>query len=156
MSLALRHHHTSLFVTDLDRSIAFYRDVLGFELLTHEPDRGGAFLDLVCNHPDTRLHFSLLRLGSFVIELMVPLSPADLPSDANAQDHGIARIGFEVEDIEAVAAHLQAHGVELLSEIATLPTVGVKHYAGGKAVFFKDPDGIILELQQPARPGAIT
>jgi catechol 2,3-dioxygenase-like lactoylglutathione lyase family enzyme len=33
-------------------------------------------------------------------------------------------------------------------------TVG--HYAGGKVVFFKDPDGILLELQQPASPGQVT
>ena len=128
-----RHHHTSLFVTDLDRSIAFYRDALDFELLTHEPDRGGDFLDLVCNHAGTRLHFALLRLGDFVLELMVPLSPATLPTDATTQSHGVARIGFEVEEIEATVAALQAQGVEFMSEIATLPT-DVKHYAGGKEI----------------------
>jgi len=151
-----RHHHTSLFVTNLERSVAFYRDALGFELLTYEPDRGGDFLDQVCNHPGTRLDFALLRLGDFVIELMVPLAPGDLPTDANVQAHGIARIGFEVEEIEETVAQLQARGVEFMSEIATLPTVGVKHYAGGKAVFFRDPDGIILELQQPPVPGRLT
>ena len=151
-----RHHHTSLFVTDLDRSIAFYCDVLGFELLNAEKARGGAFMDQVCNHPGTAHDLALVRLGDFVIELIVPLSPPDQLSDANAMDHGIARIGFEVEEIEETVAALRAQGVQFMSEVATLPTEGVKHYAGGKAVFFRDPDGIILELQQPPRPGQVT
>ena len=151
-----RHHHTSLFVTDLDRSIAFYCGVLGFELLNAEKARGGAFMDQVCNHPGTAHDLALVRLGDFVIELIVPLSPPDQLSDANAMDHGIARIGFEVEEIEETVAALRAQGVQFMSEVATLPTEGVKHYAGGKAVFFRDPDGIILELQQPPRPGQVT
>jgi len=151
-----RHHHTSLFVTDLDRSIAFYCDVLGFELLNAERARGGAFMDQVCNHPGTAHDLALVRLGDFVIELIVPVSPPGLPSDANPLDHGIARIGFEVEGIEATVEALRAKGVEFMSPVATLPTEGVKHYAGGKAVFFRDPDGIILELQEPATRGAVT
>ena len=150
-----RHHHTSLFVTDLDRSVAFYCDALGFELLNREPGRAGAFLDDVCNHPGTRLDLALVRLGDFVIELIVPVSPPGLPNDVNAQGHGIARIGFEVEEIEATVAALRARGVEFMGEVATLP-MDVKHYAGGKAVFFRDPDGIILELQQPPRKGQVT
>lgn len=151
-----RHHHTSLFVTDLDRSIAFYCDVLGFELLNAEKARGGAFMDQVCNHPGTAHDLALVRLGDFVVELIVPLSPPGQLSDANTLDHGIARIGFEVEEIEETVAALRARGVRFMSEVATLPTEGVKHYAGGKAVFFRDPDGIILELQQPPRPGQVT
>ena len=134
-----RHHHTSLFVTDLDRSIAFYRDILGFELLNRELDRGGDFMDVVCNHTGTRQDLALGQI-----------------SDVDTRDHGIARIGFEVEEIEETVAALEARGVRFLSPVATLPTEGVKHYAGGKAVFFKDPDGIILELQQPPRKGQIT
>ena len=151
-----RHHHTSLFVTDLDRSIAFYCEILGFELLNREFDRGGDFMDVVCNHLDTRQDLALVRLGDFVIELIVPLSPPGQISDVDTRDHGIARIGFEVEEIEETVAALEARGVRFLSPVATLPTEGVKHYAGGKAVFFKDPDGIILELQQPPRKGQIT
>ena len=150
-----RHHHTSLFVTDLERSIAFYCGALGFELLNKEFDRGGDFMDQVCNHPGTRHDLALLRLGDFVIELMVPLSPADQLSDVDPRDHGIARIGFEVEEIEATVEALRAKGVQFMSEVATLPLT-VKHYPGGKAVFFKDPDGIVLELQQPPVPGRLT
>ena len=150
-----RHHHTTLFVTDLDRSLEFYCGVLGFDLLTHEPGRSGAFLDQVCNHPGSRLDLAVVRLGDFVVELIVPVSPPGLPSDVNTQGHGIARIGFEVEEIEATVEALRAHGVEFMGEVATLPA-DVKHYAGGKAVFFRDPDGIILELQQPPRKGQVT
>jgi glyoxylase I family protein len=52
-----------------------------------------------------------------------------------------------------MVAELKAKGVEFLSEVVDM-TVG--HYAGGKVVFFRDPDGIVLEFQQPAVPGQIT
>ena len=49
----------------------------------------------------------------------------------------------------------KVHGlsVEFLSDIVDM-TVG--HYAGGKVVFFRDPDGIVLEFQQPSEPGKVT
>ena len=41
-------HHLALFVTDLDRSLEFYRDKLGFQLVSRGDDWGGEFLDVVC------------------------------------------------------------------------------------------------------------
>jgi glyoxylase I family protein len=64
-----------------------------------------------------------------------------------------SRLGFEVTEIESLVDDLKAKGVEFISEIVDM-TVG--HYAGGKVVFFRDPDGILLELQQPAVPGQVT
>jgi catechol 2,3-dioxygenase-like lactoylglutathione lyase family enzyme len=150
-----RHHHTTLFVNELDRSIDFYCGTLGGKLLNREDERGGEFLDVVCNHPDTRLGLALVELGGVVFELIVPLSPPDHRNDANAMDHGIARVGFEVEDIEGTVADLKAKGVRFMSDVQTVSETA-KHFAGGKAVFFRDPDGIILELQEPHVKGQIT
>jgi glyoxylase I family protein len=59
---------------------------------------------------------------------------------------GIARLCFQVDDIEAAAARLQARGVELVGPIGELVTKG-----GGmrsKVLCFRDPDGTVLEYAE--------
>lgn len=147
-------HHTALFVTDLDRSLLFYIDKLGFELVSRSDDRGGPFMDAVCGGIENlRVHLALLRAGGEIIELMQILTHDEIPTDATERRFGIARIGFEVDDIEATVAELRERGIAFMSDIVT---VANQHYAGGKAIKFQDPDGIILELQQPSAPGRIT
>jgi glyoxylase I family protein len=147
-------HHTVLLVSDFGRSIDFYCDVLGFELISHDEDRRGPFLDQMFALDGVVIKLALVRGGGEIIELIEPVAPAELlVTDASTANYGIARLGFEVEQIEAMVSDLRGKGVEFLSEIVDM-TVG--HYAGGKVVFFKDPDGILLELQQPAVRGQVT
>lgn len=148
-------HHVSLFVADLDRSLAFYCGTLGFELVSRDEDRRGAFLDQVCGVEGIALRLALVRGGGEVIELIQVVSPPGHQVDGpgSPAGWGVARLGFQVEGIEALVERLRAAGVEFLSEVAV---VSSGHYAGGKAVFFRDPDGILLELQEPDRPGRIT
>ena len=82
--------------------------------------------------------------------------PNATAADTNARPYGIARIGFEVDDIEATVAELRQRGVEFMSDIVTVSVASDMHYSDGKAIKFRDPDGIILELQQPSRPGKVT
>ena len=148
-------HHTVLLVTDFDRSVDFYTRVLGFELVSRDDDRRGPFLDQMFALPDVVIKLALVRGGGEIVELIEPVSPAALKrgTDASDADFGIARLGFEVDDIEQMVSDMKAQGVRFLSDIVDM-TVG--HYAGGRVVFFKDPDGILLELQQPASPGQVT
>lgn len=146
-------HHVVVMVTDLDRSLGFYCGQLGFELVNRNDDRHGDFLDTVCQARGIHINIALVRGGGEIIELIQVLSPEGFPTDTDERPFGMARIGFEVADIEGTVAELRGKGVEFMSEIAT---VNVGHYAGGKAVFFRDPDGVILELQEPAVPGRVT
>lgn len=133
-------HHTALFVSDLDRSLEFYVETLGFELVAHDHERGGAWLEEVCGGvDDLRLGLALVRAGGEIIELIEILSPDSIPSDATARRFGVARLG-----------------VEFMSEIVTVTAPAGQHYSDGRAIFFRDPDGIILELQQPPALGRIT
>ena len=148
------YHHTVLLVSDFNRSLDFYCDTLGFELISRDEDRRGPFLDQMFNVKDVVIKLALIRAGGEIVEVIEVVSPPEITrhdgTDARA---GIARIGWEVDEIETMVGELRAKGVEFLSDIVDM-TVG--HYAGGKVVFFRDPDGIILELQQPATPGQIT
>jgi glyoxylase I family protein len=147
-------HHTVLLVTDFDRSVAFYCAVLGFELVSKDDDRRGPFLDQMFALKGVVIKLALVRGGGEIIELIEPVAPAELVvTDASTANYGIARLGFEVDEIDTMVADLRGKGVVFLSDIVDM-TVG--RYAGGKVVFFKDPDGIVLELQQPAVPGQVT
>jgi catechol 2,3-dioxygenase-like lactoylglutathione lyase family enzyme len=153
-------HHPSLFVTNLDRSLAFYCGTLGLELVGRHDDWGGPFLGTVCGLPgvDLRINIAIVRVAGSakILELIQVLAPAGEPTDASARGRGIARIGFEVDAIEATVADLRRKGVHFLSDIVTVQVAPNAHYSDGKAIKFLDPDGIVLELQQPPAPGRIT
>jgi catechol 2,3-dioxygenase-like lactoylglutathione lyase family enzyme len=148
------YHHTVLLVGDLDRSLRFYCDTLGFELISRDDDRRGDFLDQMFNLEGVVIKLSLVRAGGEIVEVIEPVAPPELVVRDGSEDRfGIARIGWEVDEIEQLVADLKAKGVDFIGEIVDM-TVG--HYAGGKVVFFRDPDGILLEFQQPAVPGQVT
>lgn len=148
------YHHTVLLVRDFARSVEFYTETLEFELITADEDRRGPFLDQMFGVDGVVIKLALVRGGGEIIELIEPVAPDEIVAfDGTDDRHGIARVGWEVDEIEEMVADLKTKGVEFISEIIDM-TVG--HYAGGKVVFFRDPDGILLEFQQPAVPGQVT
>jgi catechol 2,3-dioxygenase-like lactoylglutathione lyase family enzyme len=144
--------HTGLTVSDLDRSIAFYRDLLGLELVA-QWDSSQPYLRTVVGYPDAELRIALLRLpdrgqgpGPHV-ELLEYRRPRGARGDANTYHPGNAHIAFMVDDLEATYADLRARGVRFKSA-----PVRVTHgrNAGAKAVYLFDPDDITLEMIEPA------
>lgn len=153
-------HHSTLFVSNLDRSIAFYCDTLGLDLVSRSYGWGGAFLGTVCGMAavDLRINIALVRVGTAgkIIELIEGLDADRLPPDRPTRHGGIARLGFEVDDIDGTVAALRDRGVTFLSDVVTVEVAKDAHYSDGRAVMFLDVDGIVLELQQPSVPGRIT
>lgn len=147
--------HTGLTVSDLDRSLAFYRDVLGLELVA-QWDSSQPYLRTIVGFPDAELRIALLRLPGAAtgrsghhIELLEYRSPHGVRGDPRTFNPGNAHMAFLVEDIEAAYAELAAQGVRFTSR-----PVAIEHgrNRGGKAAYFLDPDDITLELVQPAAP----
>lgn len=138
-------HHTAITVTNLDRSIDFYCNVLGLELV-HEPTDtfSGAFVEQALRVPGCAVRIAVVGCGVDRIELLefaAPASPVERPLPGNA--YGAAHLAFHVNDIEAKKAELEAKGVTFFADIATNEAGSL---AGWRWVYFSDPDGIVLEL----------
>ncbi len=143
--------HIGLTVTDLERSIAFYRDTLGLRFegeLTME----GEATDRLFGREGVRARVAYLKgsesLLSPPVELIQFLShqPEQQPTDLFRTS--VSEICFATEDIWEEYRRLLALGVEFLSE-PQLFDFRKDGFGQSLAVYFKDPDGIILELIQP-------
>ncbi len=137
--------HVGITVKDLDRSIYFYRDLLGLPIGTEpSPWFNHAELGPAVGVPGAVLRQVCLRLGDTYLELLeysAPESETDGPLKSN--NLGASHVAFEVDDIAAAKAELESKGVEFFSEINVVDD-GV--LAGWRWVYFSDPDGYPLEL----------
>ena len=122
-----KQHHIAVIASDYAKAKEFYIDKLGFEL-TREFYR-----------PAQNDCLRMLRKGDTVLELFIK---ADAPQRVNNPEAlGLRHLAFHVEDIEPAVAWLKEQGIE------TEP-VRVDPYNGGRFTFFKDPDGLPLELHE--------
>ena len=145
-------NHTGFVVSDMERSRAFYRDLLG---LTEERDQilEGEFISKLVGYPDARLHIGYLGPGDMrhSVELIQYLNP---PGDAATlpQRHqvGATHLGVIVDDLDAFYQQLSAKGVSFVSPPAIRP--GAVYPMARKGCYMQDPDGNWLELLE--RPPA--
>ena len=126
--LLTRIHHVALICSDYSRSKDFYTRILGLRVVAehYRAARQSYKLDLAL--PD----------GS-QLELFSCPEPPERPSRPEAC--GLRHLAFAVADMDAAVAHLQALGVEL-------EPVRVDEYTHKRYTFFKDPDGLPLELYE--------
>lgn len=142
--------HINLVVRDLERSLAFYCDVLGFRE-TKRAELSGAWIGEIVGLPEARARvaFVVAPGGEPRLELLQYLEPVgeDPPANAIPNTVGLRHLALRVDDMAAAVAHLQRHGVALFGEPVEVPAGVVRHDAGKKTlVYFRDPDGVILEL----------
>ena len=149
MAAITRPHHTGLQVADLARSVAFYRDVLGFEEVFAWNPQAPYIRELV-GYPDVDIHAAILRPpnSEVFLELLEYRNVERTPVDTGTANPGTAHIAFFVDDLDALFADLRARGVPSVSAPVT-PTIGPNK--GGRAVYMIDPDGIRVELIQSVR-----
>lgn len=142
--------HVGLTVSNLERSIKFYKDILGLDF-KGQMIMEGKETDKLFGFKDAKVKVAYLNgsqeLQTPPVELIefVLLSPRVIENRLN--QIGIAELCFYVEDIEAVYENLKAKGVKFLSEPQFFDLTG-QGFGKSKAVYFKDPDGIILELME--------
>ncbi|WP_412551123.1 VOC family protein [Shimia sp. MIT910701] len=126
--MQLKFHHAALIVRDYEASKAFYCNVLGLQILAenYREDRGSWKLDM-----------ALADGGQ--LELVSFPNPPARPSRPEAC--GLRHIAFRVDDIDAAILELESEGVEV-------EPVRIDPYTHARFTFFKDPDGLRLELYE--------
>jgi catechol 2,3-dioxygenase-like lactoylglutathione lyase family enzyme len=145
--------HTGLTVSDVERSVAFYRDVLGLELV-NQWDSAQPYLRTIVGYSDAELRIALLRVpgppagvSGHHIELLEYRRPRGTRGDANTYHPGNVHVSFVVDDLDATYRALHARGVRFKSEPVTIDH---GRNRGARAVYALDPDDITLEFVQPA------
>ncbi|MGZ4272643.1 MAG: VOC family protein [Solirubrobacteraceae bacterium] len=144
-------HHTGYTVSDLDRSVAFYRDLIGMEVIAEQEKRGGYLAEIV-GYPDAHVRMAHMRVpgSGHVVELFEYLAPEGArPDRIEPRDVGTAHLCFVVEDLPAAHRRLVDAGVETFVSPPVEVDTGIN--TGGFGVYLRDPDGIVVEIFQPPR-----
>lgn len=146
-----RIYHVGLTVSDLDRSIAFYRDILGLEF-QGEIFMAGEETDRLFRMKDTKARVAYLNGSKAMeappIELIQFVDNKVKKVKGNLFTTSISEVCFYTDDIERVYNSLIENHVECLSEPQYFDFRANK-LGESKAFYFRDPDGIVLEMMQP-------
>jgi catechol 2,3-dioxygenase-like lactoylglutathione lyase family enzyme len=139
-------NHIGISVRDLDRAIAFYRDLLGLELLTPAFPFAGPMFSQVMGVDDAEGRMCVMRKGSLQLELFEFAHPGPGPKDPShsVADHGLTHFGIDVDDIDAAYGRLVAAGVRFHCPVQTFPS-------GMRATYGRDMDGNVFELLEMSR-----
>lgn len=133
--------HTGIVVSDMERSIRFYRDMLGMTVWADFKDDSD-YVREVTEVPGAHVWMIKLKAADGVsIELLQYLShPAGIPDPTRACDVGVNHIALQVDDIDALYTKLVAKGIRFHAP----PTVSGD--GGAKVTYCRDPEGVIVEL----------
>lgn len=142
-------HHVVLSVTDLERSIAFYTDVLGYRKTMEAPVEGEKYQRYLKLPPGTTGRMAMLQadertMGMVeVIQWTPPLAEVTPPKRPG--DPGVCMLAVEVQGqtLDEVVADLEAKGVPLWSEPCGVELDG---YPPFHTILVEDPDGLLIEL----------
>ena len=146
-----RIYHVALTVSDLDRSIAFYRDILGLEF-QGEIFMAGEETDRLFRMKDTKARVAYLNGSKAIeappIELIQFVDNKVKKVKGNLFTTSISEVCFYTDDIDSVYKALIENHVECLSEPQYFD-FRADGFGESRAFYFRDPDGIILEMMQP-------
>ena len=137
---AMKYLHTMVRVTDIEASLAFYRDALGMDVLSRRDHEAGRYTLVFLAAPGDH---------SAQIELTYNWPAADGTAEVYTGGRNFGHIAYAVDDIYATCQRLVDHGVT----ISRPPR-------DGRMAFVRSPDGISIELLQaggakaPAEPWA--
>lgn len=137
--MELKAHHFAISVDDLEATLAWYQEKLGFTVTQR------------MEFPDWRGCGAFARLGAIQIEIFQFDQHAPMPLERFTVEGDLCVVGlkhfaFEVDDLDMAFAELSARGVEFATPIGHVPNTN-----GDRYTMFKDNNGILIELYQPGR-----
>ena len=140
-------NHTSFTVSDIDRSLAFFRDALGFEVTSKGP-RSPSLIQAITGVEGAEVLIAYVRGPGHSIELIEYIKP-ETRSSVRPQpcDTGFSHIAYDVDDIDAAIKAARDHSVEPIG-----PVVAIDQgpYSGSRVAYLRDPDGITIEFIEKA------
>jgi catechol 2,3-dioxygenase-like lactoylglutathione lyase family enzyme len=141
--------HTGITVSNLERSLTFWRDVVGFELL-HTAHQTGELAREITGVAGAEINLAVLRTpGGHKIELLEYLAPADRKrANLRPCDLGSVHVALLVDDLERVLERIAAFGWKAAGEPQILKS---GPNAGKRVVYVRDPDGTTIEFMQPPK-----
>ncbi len=149
MAQILKPHHMGIQVRDLETSVRFYRDVLGFELV-FQWNPQAEYIRTITGYPGADIHAAILRLpnSEVFLEILEYRNVEKAPVDTRTANPGTAHLAFFTDDCDGLFAELVERGTRYVNPPVT-PTIGPN--TGGRAVYMIDPDGIRVEFIQTKR-----
>ena len=134
-------HHIGICVTDLERSLRFWVDGMGFET-TMVPPVGSEWADALEIGGEVEFSAHFVKKDGFEFELLHYAKPGAHGSpSAQRNQLGFTHFAVNVDDLDAAIEHLEAHGGTVLT--ATRSKIGPV-----ELVFVAAPDGVRVELMQ--------
>ena len=139
-------HHTCVIVSDMKKSLSFYRDILGMrEDVNITYDADPVMMDLQGTEP--KQHLVMLSAGNTIIELIQYVEPKGRPYDRRPCDISNMHICFHVDDILNIYTELKDRGIRFHRDPDFIGEGGGE-LEGYGYVYFRGPDNEILELIQ--------
>jgi catechol 2,3-dioxygenase-like lactoylglutathione lyase family enzyme len=135
--MTYKYEFTRLLVSNFKACFRFYRDILGFQVGFGTED-------------DTYADFKLGAVNISLFdqqEMNQVLGTSHLPAGAGVQDK--VCLVFAVQNVDEICQQLKALGVQLAAEPADHPDWGIR------TAHLRDPDGNLIEINQPLRPADI-
>ncbi|HYH48085.1 MAG TPA: VOC family protein [Acidimicrobiia bacterium] len=137
-------NHVGLTVSDLDASLAFYRDVVGFAVKAERRIVEGDWFDALTGGEGATIEFVLVGDDRFTLQLVRYLNGGGAAAPTGHVGAGNVHLCVEVDDVDARWSQLNAEGRYRLS-----PVVNIMGTAN-RSFYVSDPDGVPVELLRPA------
>lgn len=141
-------HHAGITVGDLERSLRFYRDLLGLEV-AFMVERNDTTIGEIVGYAGARIQIAMCTIPGTTtrLELLHYLEPTGDPGDGETFRPPAGHICFTTDDIDGLAVRLRAAGFPPRSAAPVVIAAGPN--TGVKALYVRDPDGYTVEFHQP-------
>ena len=136
-----RVNHVGITVTDLDASLAFYCEVVGFELGLRTR-AAGAWFDALTRNQGADIEIAMLRLDDFTLQLVQYHASGGATLALGHHHVGNPHLCIEVDDVDARHESISASGRHDPTPIVDIMDTGIRSF------YVHDPDGVPVELLQ--------
>ena len=138
-------HHVAISTPNLERIVAFYRDIIGAEVVYEGGwKKGSAVIDGIVGLKDSHTKQAMLKIGNAYMEFFEYVNPPGEPIDPQygVNNHGYTHFCLDVKDIDQEYERLSQNGMTFNCPPPSFEGSPIR------ATYGRDPDGNVVEIQQ--------